>query len=73
MTGPLPTVTPLSWLDLYVEGDAHPRRFDSPDTLRVYLMRVERLSAEAVTSLLSRGEVGPPAARRVYRVQVLSP
>lgn len=73
MTGSLPAVTPLSWLDLYVEGDPHPRRFDSPETLRVYLMRVERLPAEAVAALLARGEVGPPTARRVYRVQVLSP
>ncbi|WP_102127827.1 hypothetical protein [Deinococcus planocerae] len=61
------------WLDLRVEGDPHPRRFDSPATLRSYLERVERLPAEAVSLLLERGEVGPPHARRSYRVEPLRP
>lgn len=64
---------PLKWLDLRVAGDPHPRRFDSPGTLRAYLSRVERLPEEAITALLERGEVGPPAARRGYRVQPLEP
>ncbi|GAA5511712.1 hypothetical protein Dcar01_00425 [Deinococcus carri] len=63
----------LVWLDLFVEGDPHPRRFDGPDTLRAYLARIERLPGDVITRLLERGEVGPPAARRVYRVQPLQP
>ncbi|SMB93777.1 hypothetical protein [Deinococcus hopiensis] len=63
----------ITWLDLRVEGDLHPRRFDSPETLRAYLVRIERLSEEAVTALLERGEVGPPEARRLYQLQVLPP
>ncbi|WP_231557264.1 hypothetical protein [Deinococcus sp. YIM 77859] len=69
--------TPMSsgtdWLDLRVEGDPHPRRFDSPQTLETYLTRMERLTPEAVAVLLERGEVGPPAARRVYRVRPVRP
>lgn len=63
----------IKWLDLRVEGDPHPRRFDSPETLRSYLSRVERLPEEAIAALLERGEVGPPTARRGYRVQPLQP
>lgn len=63
----------LAWLDLRVEGDPHPRRFDSPATLRAYLLRVERLPEEAAQQLLDHGEVGPPLARRGYRVQPLQP
>ena len=72
MTG-APGLRGITWIDLRVEGDSHPRRFDRPETLRTYLMRVERLSEEAVALLLERGEVGPPAARRLYRIQVLAP
>ncbi|GAA5531840.1 hypothetical protein [Deinococcus aluminii] len=63
----------VAWLDLRVEDDPHPRRFDSPETLRAYLTRIERLTPDAITLLLGRGEVGPPDARRVYRVQPLQP
>ncbi|MEF2278226.1 hypothetical protein V3W47_07930 [Deinococcus sp. YIM 134068] len=63
----------IEWLDLRVEGDPHPRRFDGPASLRAYLTRVERLPEEAVRLLLERGEVGPPDARRVYRVAPLRP
>ncbi|KEF35569.1 MULTISPECIES: hypothetical protein [Deinococcus] len=59
------------WLDLQAEGDPHPRRFDAPDTLRGYLLKVERLSPEAAALLLERGEVGPPHARRGYRLERL--
>lgn len=61
------------WLDLRVEGDPHPRRFDAPETLRGYLVKVERLSAEAADLLLTQGEVGPPHARRGYRIERLRP
>lgn len=67
------TAPAIRWLDLRVEGDPHPRRFDRPETLGQYLTRVERLSEEAVQTLLERGEVGPPLARRGYRVQPLQP
>lgn len=63
----------LVWLDLRVEGDPHPRRFDGPETLRAYLSRFERLPEAAIDELLASGEVGPPTARRVYRVQLLRP
>ncbi|ABF45182.1 MULTISPECIES: hypothetical protein [Deinococcus] len=63
----------IVWLDLRVEDDPHPRRFDSPETLRAYLTRIERLTPDAVTRLLEQGEIGPPAARRVYRLQPLQP
>lgn len=61
------------WLDLRVEGDPHPRRFDGPESLRAYLSRVERLPEEAVRLLVERGEVGPPQARRTYRLEPLRP
>lgn len=63
----------VAWLDLRVEGDPHPRRFDSPETLRAYLLRVERLPEGAVQHLLDHGEVGPPLARRGYRAEALRP
>ncbi|GBF07391.1 hypothetical protein DAERI_140052 [Deinococcus aerius] len=72
MSGAVPA-TGIAWLDLRVEGDPHPRRFDSPATLHAYLVRVERFSPEAATLLLEQGEVGPPDARRVYRVRPLRP
>ncbi|WP_216318194.1 hypothetical protein [Deinococcus aestuarii] len=61
----------IDWLDLRVEGDPHPRRFDGPASLRTYLERVERLPDAAMSLLLDRGEVGPPHARRSYRVEPL--
>ncbi|MBB5233405.1 hypothetical protein [Deinococcus budaensis] len=63
----------LTWLDLRVEGDPHPRRFDGPGTLRAYLQRVERLPEEAIEHLLDHGEVGPPLARRGYCTAPLQP
>lgn len=67
------SVPQTCWLDLRVEGDPHPRRFDRPETLSAYLTRMERLTPAAIADLLQRGEVGPPAARRVYRVQLVCP
>ncbi|WP_420594844.1 hypothetical protein [Deinococcus sp.] len=61
----------LSWLDLYVEGDTHPRRFDGPAALRQYLSKVERLGEESIMALLSDGQVAPPLSRRQYRLQAL--
>ena len=61
----------LPWLDLRVEGDPHPRRFDGQATALQYLLRVERLSADAAHDLLERGVVGPPAARRAYTLRPL--
>ncbi|MBZ9711989.1 hypothetical protein [Deinococcus multiflagellatus] len=63
----------ITWLDLLVEGDPHPRRFDSRQTALAYLLRVERLSEEAAQHLLDHGEVAPPLARREYRLQPLTP
>ena len=61
----------IHWLDLHVEGDPHPRRFDSPSTARAYLLKVERLSEEAADHLLRHGSVQPPLTRRQYRLQPL--
>ena len=61
----------MFWLDLLTEGDLHPRRFDSPQSLRTYAVKMERLSEEAADILLRDGEVGPPLARRSYRVRPL--
>lgn len=61
----------IQWLDLHVEGDPHPRRFDGPDSARAYLLRVERLPEEAVEQLLRQGYVAPPEARREYRLHTL--
>ncbi|GGJ60623.1 hypothetical protein [Deinococcus aquiradiocola] len=61
--------TRAMWLDLHVQNDPHPRRFDSLDTLRTYLRRVERLSPEAISELSQTGVVAPPLARLVYRVE----
>lgn len=58
----------LRWLDLYCGADPHPRRFDRPETALAYLRRVERLSEAALETLLARGEVGPPLARRPYKL-----
>ncbi|WP_309570484.1 hypothetical protein [Deinococcus sp.] len=63
----------IHWLDLRVEGDPHPRRFDSLDATRDYLLRVERLSEEAATLLTQTGEVRPPIARRAYQLRRLNP
>ena len=63
----------LDWLDLRVADDPHPRRFSSEASLRAYLLKVERLSADAVMDLLAHGELSPPAVRREYRVDRLAP
>ena len=65
-------MTGLRWIDLYVEGDAHPRRFDRPDSLRQYLTKVERLGEEGVAELLQEGEVAPPLTRRRYHLSMLA-
>jgi hypothetical protein len=62
----------IEWLDVRVEGDPHPRRFNSPVAARAYLLRVERLTEDAVTVLLASGEVGPPLARRAYVLRPLT-
>lgn len=61
----------IHWLDLVIGDDPHPRRFDSVDSARAYLLRVERLSDEAADTLLRQGQVGPPEARREYRLRPL--
>ena len=61
------------WLDLLAEGDIHPRRFDSARTLDGYLQRIERLDEAARTALLRDYHVGPPLARRAYRVLPVRP
>ncbi|MFC3834876.1 MULTISPECIES: hypothetical protein [Deinococcus] len=63
----------IRWLDLRVDGDPHPRRFDSAGAVREYLRRVERLDEEAVDRLLEHGEIGPPVARRGYTLRPLRP
>lgn len=63
----------IRWLDVLTEGDPHPRRFDTPEGVRQHLLRVERLPEEAVAALLAQGEVGPPLARRKYRLRPLGP
>ncbi|AWN22368.1 hypothetical protein DKM44_03220 [Deinococcus irradiatisoli] len=66
------TFAQVQWLDLYVEGDPHPRRFDRADSVRGYLSKVERLGEEGIQTLLERGEVAPPTTRRRYRLRPLS-
>lgn len=61
----------IHWLDLLVEGDSHPRRFDSLGSVRPYLLRMERLSPEAADTLIEHGHVAPPLARREYRLRFL--
>ncbi len=61
----------IRWLDLLVEGDPHPRRFDGPHSLRSYLLRVERLPEAAAQILIEEGAVAPPLARREYRLRPL--
>ena len=61
----------IAWLDLLIGDDPHPRRFDSSATLRAYVIKMERLSEEAADELLRQGSVGPPLARREYRVRPL--
>ncbi|AFD25580.1 hypothetical protein [Deinococcus gobiensis] len=61
----------IAWLDLLIGDDPHPRRFDRPGTLRAYLLKMERLSAEAADALLRDGEVGPPLTRLAYRLRPL--
>lgn len=63
----------IRWLDLLTEGDTHPRRFDGAASLRVYLLRIERLSEAAADALIETGHVAPPLARREYRLRPLDP
>ncbi len=63
----------IRWLDLLIEGDSHPRRFDGAQSLRAYLLRIERLSEEAADTLIENGHVAPPLARREYRLRPVSP
>lgn len=63
----------VQWLDLLTEGDAHPRRFDSPESLRGYLMRIERLPEEVTEQLLSEGRLDPPLSRHGLRVRPFLP
>ena len=64
-----PDQTRAFWLDLHIQNDLHPRRFDALDTLRIYLRRVERLSDEAIAELTQTGVVAPPLSRLVYRLE----
>lgn len=61
----------IDWLDLIVEGDSHPRRFDSRASAHAYLLKVERLSEEAADELVRSGRVAPPLARRGYLLRPL--
>lgn len=61
----------MDWIDLFIEGDTHPRRFEDLQTLCQYVMKVERLSEEAADALLSQQEVAPPLARRSYFLKQL--
>lgn len=61
----------IFWLDLFVQDDPHPRRFDTPATARAYLLKVERLSEEAADHLLQHGTVQPPLTRREYQLRPL--
>ena len=63
----------IVWLDLLIGEDTHPRRVDGPESLRAYALKMERLSEEAADALLRDGQVGPPLARREYRVRPLVP
>lgn len=62
----------LTWIDLIIENDSHPRRFDNRETLRAYVIKMERLSEEAADILLAEGTVGAPVARRTYTIQPLT-
>lgn len=62
----------LTWFDLYVEGDVHPRRFDKHESVRAYLSKVERVGEEGIATLLESGMVAPPITRRSYRLMLLS-
>ncbi|MFC6590648.1 hypothetical protein ACFP81_00400 [Deinococcus lacus] len=61
----------MDWLDLLREGDPHPRRFDSLESLEAHLRRVERLDEDALAELLLGGRVDPPLALRSYRIRPL--
>ncbi len=61
----------IDWLNLYTGDDTHPRRFDSPASLRQFLSRVERLDEQGILSLLEFGEVSPPLTRLSYRLEKL--
>lgn len=62
----------IDWLDLFIEGDPHPRRFDSRATALAYVLKVERLSQEAAEELGRAGQVAPPLARRHYHLRPLN-
>lgn len=62
----------IEWLDLLTEGDTHPRRFNNAATLHAYVLKMERLSSEAADALIRDGHVGPPLARREYRIRPLT-
>ena len=59
----------IDWIDLYVEGDPHPRRFDGYATLRAYLLKMERLSEDAADRLVIENRIDPPHARRGYLIK----
>lgn len=61
----------LTWIDLYIADDSHPRRFNDREVLRAYVQKMERLSEEAADELLKNGVVDAPLARRQYRIQSL--
>ena len=43
-----------------------------PESLRLYLTKVERLGEEGVAELLKEGEVAPPLTRRRYHLSMLA-
>lgn len=63
----------MQWLDLLTEGDPHPRRFDSPASLRGYLLKIERLEESAAEQLLEQGRIDPPDSRRGLRIRPFPP
>lgn len=58
----------IAWVDLFTAGDPHPRRFDNEDTLRAYLLKVERLDGAVVAELLSARFIEPPLTRCEFYV-----
>lgn len=59
----------MNWLELYVDGDTHPRRFDSFETAALHLKRIERLSDEALQVLREEGTVAPPLSQRILHLR----
>lgn len=62
---------PIPWLNLFLDDDPHPRRFDGPESLKTFLQRIERLSAEQIEALILEKELHPPQARRHYVLKPL--